>query len=136
MKSFNLFLMLMIWPAATQAENLGFFGEIHGGEWHLNCNLKQSQRSLMLNLDNSSFDNIAGEYPQFDWLEYDFKHTSSGQLQGEVVEGEGDQQIERAHKRHHQPQPHTGQTCHRCLSKYLQSCPLGLLHFYVYLRHL
>ena len=27
--------MLMIWPAATQAENLGFFGEIHGGEWHL-----------------------------------------------------------------------------------------------------
>ena len=53
MKSFNLFLMLMIWPAATQAENLGFFGEIHGGEWHLNCNLKQSHRSLMLNLDNS-----------------------------------------------------------------------------------
>ena len=134
MKSFNLFLMLMIWPAATQAENLGFFGEIHGGEWHLNCNLKQSHRSLMLNLDNSSFDNIAGEYPQFDWLESDFKHTSSDQVQGEVVEG--DQQIERAHKRHHQPQPHTGQTCHRCLSKYLQSCPLGLLHFYVYLRHL
>ena len=67
----------------------------------------------MLNLDNSSFDNIAGEYPQFDWLESDFKHTSSGQLQGEVVEG--DQQIERAH--HHQPQPHTGQTCQRCLNK-------------------
>ena len=88
----------------------------------------------MLNLDNSSFDNIAGEYPQFDWLESDFKHTSSGQLQGEVVEG--DQQIERAHRRHHHHQPHTGQTCHRCLSKYLQICPLGLLHFYVYLRHL
>lgn len=67
----------MIWPAATQAENLGFFGEIHGAE-----------------------------YPQFDWLESDFKHTSSGQLQGEVVEG--DQQVERVH--HHQPQPHTGQT--------------------------
>merc|ERR1712038_1743311 len=80
MKSLNLFLMLMIWPATIQAENLGFFGEIHGGE-----------------------------YPQFDWLESDFKHTSSDQVQGEVVEvGEG-QQIERAHRRHqHQPQPHTG----------------------------
>ena len=42
----------------------------------------------MLNLDNSSFNNIAGEYPQFDWLESDFKHTSSDQVQGEVVEGD------------------------------------------------
>ena len=82
------------------------------------CVLKQSHRPKEPDVKPgqlSSFDNTAGEYPQFDWLESDFKHTSSGQLQGEVVEG--DQQIERAHRRHHQPQPHTGQTCQRCLNE-------------------